>query len=300
MSNMNNLTPHLITTNFIDPNYERLSLTQQAALLGISRGSLYYEPVPVDPRTLDLMNRIDKIHTDWPVYGARKIAKQIIKDNKREREEAEKLGLVVQAEIIIGRKRTKTLMQEMGIEAVYQKPHLSRNSKPHPVYPYLLQGVKASFPNHIWGADITYIKMHGGFLYLVAFLDWYSRFVVGWKLSTTLETAFVLEAANEALTLGIPDIANVDQGVQFTNEDFIGLWNPERTKISMDHRGRCFDNIFTERLWRTFKYEEVYLKDYMTIMEARNAIDTYFQKYNYERLHAALDYKTPAEVYFVN
>lgn len=300
MSNMHNLTPHLITTNFIDSKYERLSLTQQATLLGISRGSLYYEPVPVDPKTLDLMNRIDKIHTDWPVYGARKIAKQIIKDNRREREEARKKGVMPPEEIIIGRKRAKTLMQEMGIEAVYQKPHLSQNNKPHPVYPYLLKGVTASFPNHIWGSDITYIKMHGGFLYLVAFLDWYSRFVVGWKLSTTLETEFVLEAANEALAIGIPYITNVDQGVQFTSEDFLGLWNPERTKISMDHRGRCFDNIFTERLWRTFKYEEVYLKDYMTILEAINSIDTYFQKYNYERLHEALDYKTPAEVYFVN
>lgn len=300
MSNMNNVTPHMIATGFIDPTYERLSLTKQAELLGISRGSLYYEPVPIDRKTLDLMNRVDKIHTDWPVYGARKIAKQIIKDNKREREEARKIGLVVPEEIIIGRKRARTLMQEMGIEAVYQKPHLSRNNTPHPVYPYLLTGVTASFPNHIWGADITYIKMHGGFLYLVAFLDWYSRFVVGWKLSTTLETEFVLEAANEALEIGIPTITNVDQGVQFTSEDFIGLWNPESTKISMDHRGRCFDNIFTERLWRSFKYEEVYLKDYMTIMEARKSIDTYFQKYNYERLHEALDYKTPAEVYFVN
>lgn len=300
MSNMNNLTPHMITTNFIDPTYAQLSLTQQATLLGISRGSLYYEPVPINPQTLDLMNRIDKIHTDWPVYGARKIAKRIIKDNTREREEARKKGLFVPEEIIIGKKRAGTLMREMGIEAVYQKPNLSRNNKPHPVYPYLLQGVKAGFPNHIWGADITYIKMHGGFLYLVAFLDWYSRFVVGWKLSTTLETAFVLEAARQALTIGIPNITNVDQGVQFTDEDFIGLWNPERTKISMDHRGRCFDNIFTERLWRTFKYEEVYLKDYMTIMEARTSINTYFQKYNYERLHEALDYKTPAEVYFVN
>lgn len=300
MSNMNHLTPHMITTNFIDPMYERLSLTKQAELLGISRGSLYYKPVPVDPQTLFLMNRVDKIHTDWPVYGARKIAKQIIKDNKKEREVAMKKGLIVPEEIIIGRKRVRTLMREMGIEAIYQKPHLSRNNKPHPVYPYLLQGVTASFPNHIWGADITYIKMHGGFLYLVAFLDWYSRFVVGWKLSTTLETGFVLEAANEALEIGIPEITNVDQGVQFTSEDFIGLWNPERTKISMDHRGRCFDNIFTERLWRGFKYEEVYVKDYMTIMEARNSIDTYFQKYNYERLHEALGYKTPAEYYFVN
>lgn len=301
MSNMNHLTPHMIAAQFIDGNHPDLSLLQQSGLLGISRGSLYYEPRPVDPQTLDLMNRIDKIHTDWPVYGARKIAKQIVKDFKKEAEGARQKGLsIVTENIAIGRKRVRGLMEDMGIEAVYQKPHLSQNNKPHPVYPYLLQEVKASYPNHIWGADITYIKMHGGFLYLAAFLDWYSRFVVGWKLSTTLETAFVLEAAHEALTIGIPDITNVDQGVQFTDSDFIGLWNPETTKISMDHRGRCFDNIFTERLWRTFKYEEVYLKDYMTIIEARNSIDAYFQKYNYERLHESLAYKTPAEVYFIN
>lgn len=282
MSNMNNLTPHIIGQDFIDPQYTRLSLTKQAELLGISRGSLYYAPVSVGLQTLDLMNRIDKIHTDWPVYGARKIAAQIQRDTQ----------------MVIGRKRVRSLMEDMGIEAIYPKPHLSFNTIPHPVYPYLLSGVTILRPNHVWGADITYIKMHGGFLYLVAFLDWYSRFVVGWKLSTTLETTFVLEAGREALTIGIPDITNVDQGVQFTSDDFIGLWNPKRTKISMDHRGRCFDNIFTERLWRTFKYEEVYLKDYMTIFEARNSIDTYFQKYNYERLHQSLNYKTPAEIYY--
>lgn len=300
MSNMNYLTPHTIATGFIEPGYLNLSIKDQVKLLGISRSSAYYQLKPVDPRTLDLMHRTDKIHTDWPEYGARKIAKQIIKDNKREREEARKKGLIPPEEIIIGRKRARSLMEEMGIEAVYQKPHLSSNNRPHPVYPYLLKGVQIIRPNHVWGTDITYIRMHGGYCYLVCFLDWYSRYVVGWKLSTTLETEFVLEAAKEALTIGIPSIINSDQGVQFTDEDYTGLWNPESTKISMDHRGRCFDNIFTERFWRTLKYGEVYLKDYQSVWEAEKSIGAYITRYNNDYLHESLDYKTPAEVYFVN
>lgn len=284
MSNMNNLTPHNIATGFLEKGLLNLSLKDQARLLGISRASLYYQPQPVNPEDLDLMERIDKIHTDWPVYGARKIAARLKRDT----------GLV------IGRKRARTLMEVMSVEAVYPKPNLSQNNTPHLSYPYLLSGVSIIRPNQVWGADIIYIKMHGGFLYLVAFLDWYSRFILGWKLSTALTTEFVLEAAQEAKTFGIPEITNVDQGVQFTDMDFIGLWNPERTKISMDHRGRCFDNIFTERLWRTLKYEEVYLKDYATVWEAERNIGAYINRYNNERLHEALGYKTPAEIYFSN
>jgi len=291
----------MIGTQFIDPGYKALSLTEQVKLLGISRGSLYYEPVPVNSETVDFMHRIDKIHTDWPEYGARKIAKQIMKDFKKEAEVARRLGLPITTEnMYIGRKRAGSLMREMGIEAVYQKPNLSRNNKPHPVFPYLLKGVTASFPNHVWGTDITYIRMHGGHCYLVCFLDWHSRFVVGWRLSTTLETEFVLEAAKDALGIGIPEIINSDQGVQFTSEDFIGLWDIERTKISMDHKGRCFDNIFTERFWRTLKYGEVYLKDYQSVREAEKSISAYITRYNNDYLHESLDYKTPAEVYFVN
>lgn len=285
MSKMNNLTPHQIADKCVDPSNKLLSLTEQAKLLGISRGSLYYQPLPFDPFTLALMNRIDQIHTDWPTYGARKIAAQLTSDTGE----------------IIGRKRTRTLMEIMGIEATYPKPHLSNNTTAHPIYPYLLKGLRITRPNQVWGADITYIKMQGGFLYLVAIIDWYSRFVLSWKLSTTLETDFVIEAAKEALqTFGNPEIINVDQGVQFTDDEFLALWNKEQTQISMDHRGRCFDNIFTERLWRTLKYEEVYLKDYTTIIEAKLSINDYFKRYDYERLHQALDYKTPAEVYFGN
>jgi len=300
LSNMNNLTPHIIGTQFIDPSYKALSLSEQVKLLGISRGSLYYEPVMVDPKTVDLMNRIDKIHTDWPEYGARKIAKQIIKDNKKEREEAIKKGLILPEKIVIGRKRARSLMEEMGIEALYQKPNLSRNDKEHPVFPYLLKGVTASFPNHIWGTDITYIRLHSSYCYLVCFLDWYSRYVVGWRLSTTLETEFVLAAALEALTIAVPSIVNSDQGVQFTDQKYIGIWDEAQTKISMDHRGRCFDNIFTERFWRTLKYGEVYLKDYQSVWEAEKSIGAYITRYNNDYLHESLDYKTPAEVYFAN
>ncbi len=281
---MNQSTPNMIATQFIDPSYGTLSLTEQTNLLGISRGSLYYEPVLIDPETLDLMHRIDKIHTDWPTYGTMTIAAQLRKET----------------DLAIGRKRVRTLLEEMGIAAIYQKPNLSKNMTAHPVFPYLLKGVKIIKPNHVWGTDITYIRLHGGFVYLVAFLDWYSRYIVSWKLSTTLEQAFVLAAAQEALRIAIPEIINGDQGVQFTSHEYIGLWNPERTKISMDHKGRCFDNIFTERFWRTLKYDEVYLKDYQTVREAESNIGDFIYRYNNIRLHASLGYKTPAEVYFVN
>lgn len=190
-------------------------------------------------------------------------------------------------------------MREMGLEAIYPKPNLSRNNTPHPIYPYLLKGVTARFPNHIWGTDITYIRMQKGFLYLTAYLDWFSRFVLSWRLSTTLEVEFVLEAAEEALhTHGVPEIENSDQGIQYTNEKHIELFANRGAKISMDGRGRAMDNIFTERLWRSVKYEEVYLKDYATVLEAKENIGAYFKFYNYERKHQSHKYKTPAEIYF--
>lgn len=300
MSNMNILRPHTIATQFIEHESNNLTLMDQARLLGISRSSLYYQPKPMNLETLDIMRRIDKIHTDWPEYGARKIAKQIRIDIKKEAELALQKQLPLPPIYYIGRKHARAIMEEMGIEAVYQKPILSKNSVPHPIYPYLLKGITASYPNHIWGTDITYIRMQGSYCYLVCFLDWYSRYVVGWKLSTTLETQFVLEAAQEALSVGIPTIINSDQGVQFTDSMYLNLWNPERTKISMDHRGRCFDNIFTERFWRTLKYGEVYLKDYQTVREAESSIGAWITKYNNTYLHASLDYKTPAKVYLEN
>lgn len=276
MSSKNQLSPRAIVSH-INKTGSVLPLGIQADLLGISRGVLYYQPKPVDEETLFVMNSIDELYTKRPFYGSRKIA----------------------AELGYNRKRIQRLMREMGIEAIYQKPNLSKNAFPHPIYPYLLKGVRASHPNHIWGTDITYIRMHKGFLYLTAYLDWFSRFVLSWRLSTTLEIEFVLDAAEEALTnYQSPQIENSDQGTHYTGEKHIQLFENKGTKVSMDGRGRAMDNIFTERLWRSVKYEEVYLKDYATVLEAKENIGNYFNFYNYERHHQSLNYKTPAEIYF--
>jgi len=257
-------------------------IVTQADLLGVSRGSIYYQPVGVDLEELGVMNRIDEIYTESPFYGSRKIAKQLALD----------LGKGV------NRKRVQRLMHLMGIEAVYPKPNLSFNDQPHPIYPYLLKGLTISKPNQVWGVDITYIRMDHGFLYLVAFMDWFSRFVLSWQLSNSLETAFCLEAAEQAIIYGVPDITNSDQGVQFTSHDYLNFWSEKDVKVSMDSRGRALDNIFTERLWRSLKYEEVYLKSYSSVTEARESIGNYFDFYDFKRLHQSLGYKTPAEIYF--
>ena len=276
MKDENHLSPEEIVSH-INKTSSILPKGIQAELLGISRNSLYYQPKPVDPETLVVMNRIDELYTKRPFYGSRKIARD--------------LGY--------NRKRIQRLMREMGIEAIYQKPNLSKNNIPHPVYPYLLKGIVAAHPNHIWGTDITYIRMHQGFLYLTAYLDWFSRFVLSWRLSTTLEIEFILDAAEEALyKYNAPDIENSDQGTHYTSERHIQLFTGKGTKVSMDGRGRAMDNIFTERLWRSVKYEEVYLKDYATVLEAKEEIGDYFKFYNYERKHQSLNYQTPAGIYF--
>jgi len=276
----NNLKPRDLSLH-IDKSID-LPIAVQAELLGISRASIYYQRVGVDQKEIDLMNEIDRIYTDCPFYGSRKIAKQLTKDLK----------------VPVNRKRVKRLMRIMGIEAIYPKPNLSLNNTPHPIYPYLLKGLDINRPNQVWGADITYIRMEKGFLYLVAFMDWFSRYVVSWRLSNTLEADFCLEAAEEALILAIPEIVNFDQGVQFTSLENINLWEQREVKISMDSRGRAFDNIFNERLWRSLKYEEVYLKSYSSGYETRLSIGKYFDFYNFKRLHQSLGYLTPAEVYF--
>lgn len=259
-----------------------LSLGLQTELLGISRSGIYYQPKPVDKKSLLVMNKIDEIYTAYPFYGSRKIAKEVS----------------LQIGEAVNRKRIQGLMQEMGIQALYPKPQLSRNNPAHTVYPYLLKGVVARYPNHIWGTDITYIRMQHGFVYLVAYLDWFSRYVLSWRLSTTLELPFVLEAAKEALELyGAPYIENNDQGSHFTSEQHRELFEKRGTKMSMDHRGRAFDNIFTERLWRTIKYEEVYLKSYQTVSEAKEHMKAYITFYNNKRLHQSLGYKTPREIF---
>ena len=276
MKDENHLSPRDIVSH-INKTSSILPKGIQAELLGISRNSLYYQPKPVDLETLVIMNQIDELYTKRPFFGSRRIAK----------------------DLDYNRKRIQLLMREMGIEAIYQKPNLSLNNIPHPVYPYLLKGVVAGHPNHIWGTDITYIRMHQGFLYLTAYLDWFSRFVLSWRLSTTLEIEFVLDAAEEALyKYNAPDIENSDQGTHYTSEQHIQLFVSKGTKVSMDGRGRAMDNIFTERLWRSVKYEEVYLKDYATVLEAKEEIRDYFNFYNYERKHQSLNYQTPAEIYF--
>lgn len=259
-----------------------LPLGYQTELLGISRSSIYYQPRPVNDKTLVVMNKIDEVYTSCPFYGSRRIAKEVS----------------LQLQEAVNRKRVQGLMQEMGIQALYPKPNMSKSNPDHRIYPYLLKGVTAGYPNHIWGTDITYIRMQKGFVYLVAYLDWYSRYILSWRLSTTLEMGFVLEAAEEALQIhGAPYIENNDQGSHFTSERHIKLFENKGTKISMDHRGRAFDNIFTERLWRTIKYEEVYLKSYQTVQEAKENMRAYIEFYNNKRLHQSLGYKTPREIY---
>lgn len=282
MSKQARLTPHEIAEAYLDKSRRMIPIYHQCELLGISKSASYYDPVPLSPVDLDLMKRIDRIHTDLPSYGARTMAK----------------ALTGEVGYRIGRKHTGTLMEIMGIEAVYPKPRLSFNNKPHTVFPYLLKGVEIIKPNHVWSSDITYIRMKYGFLYLVVFMDWYSRYILSWLLSDSLKSDFCLTAAKAALKINIPDIVNVDQGVQFTTEDMINIWQNQQVQISMDHKGRCFDNIFTERFWRTLKYEEVYLRDYQTWKEATQSIGEYIEKYNTRRLHQSLGYKTPAKIYF--
>lgn len=264
----------------IVPGLAGLSIRRQCELLGLDRGSYYYVPGEETAENLDLMRRIDRLYMEWPFLGSRRI-----------REFLRRQGIEV------NRKRVQRLMRLMGLEAICPKRHLSANGKDHRVYPYLLRGVAIARPNHVWAADITYIPMRRGFLYLVAILDWYSRYVLAWKLSNSLESAFCRDALAAALQSGTPEIFNTDQGVQFTSDEFTQVLLEEGVKVSMDGKGRVFDNIFVERLWRTVKYEEVYIKDYQVVADAMEGIGSYFRFYNEERLHQSLNYKTPAEVY---
>ncbi len=268
--------------SLLDIKNSALSLTRQAELLGISRSGIYYQPRPVNPFTLTVMEEIDRVYTDWPFYGARRIAREL----KRE-------GLPV------NRKRIARLMRLMGIEAIYPKKNLSLPDKQHRVYPYLLKGLTIDQVNQVWGVDITYIRLRSGWAYLVALMDWYSRYVLAWRLSDSLGSEFCVEALAAALKINLPGIHNSDQGSQLTSQDYVGTLeaNPS-IRISMDGRGRAFDNIFIERLWRTVKYEEVYLKEYTDFMDAKSQLNNYFRFYNQRRLHSALNYQTPAEVYF--
>ncbi len=257
-----------------------ITLTRQCELLGMSRSTLYYEPV-INPYDDILMRLIDKIYTKKPYYGSRKIARDL-----------RKLGHHV------GRKKVQTLMRTMGIEAIYPKQNLSKSNPDHIIYPYLLRNVDVDRPDFVWCSDITYIHLSKGFVYLTAVMDWYSRYVISWELSTSLEVDFCIRALEKALSTGRPDIFNTDQGSQYTSYDFTNILKNNAILISMDGRGRAMDNIFIERLWRSLKYEEVYINDYQTVQDARIGIGNYLNIYNNERLHQSLDYMTPAEVYF--
>jgi len=265
----------------VERGHPALPLAVQADLLGISRSSLYYQPVPPSAEEVALKHRIDALDTQYPFYGSRRI------------------GAVLRREgTVLTRKAVQRHMREMGIAGICPGPNTSKRALEHRVYPYLLRHVISSYPNHVWGIDITYIRLHAGWMYLVAVLDWYSRYVVAWELDQTLEMPFVLAAVQQALAQATPLIWNSDQGSHFTSPQYLALLQAADIQISMDGKNRALDNIFTERLWRTVKYEEVYLHSYDGPKEARQGLTRYLTFYNHERPHQALAYQTPAEVYF--
>lgn len=259
-----------------------LPLTCQSQILELSRSSLYYEAVPISDRDLKLMRLIDEIHLKHPYMGSRSIRDQL-QDMGHE----------------VGRQHISTLMKKMGIAAMYRKPKLSKPHPDHKVYPYLLRNLEISRANQVWAADITYIPMARGFCYLVAIMDWASRKVLAWRLSNTLDSSFCVEALQEALAMyGVPEIFNTDQGSQFTSSAFTGILESHTINISMDGKGRWLDNAFIERLWWSVKYQDVYLKAYTSIAEARQGLSAYFEFYNSRRRHQGLDRRTPDEVYW--
>ena len=258
-----------------------MPVTVQTEMLGLNRTSLYYQPIPPSEKEVATKHQIDEIYTQYPFYGSRRIT------------------VVLRREMVINRKTVQRYMREMGIAGICPGPNLSKRNLEHQIYPYLLRNVTSSYPNHVWGIDITYIRLVGGWMYLVAVLDWFSRFIVSWELDQTLELSFVLKAIECALAQAAPAIWNSDQGSHFTSPQYIERLLAADIRISMDGKGRALDNIFTERLWQTVKYEEVYLHDYASPKDARKGLTRYLDFYNYDRPHQSLDYHTPAEVYYV-
>jgi len=265
----------------IDRNHD-LPIAKQAKALGISRGSVYYLPRPVPAATLAVMRRMDELHLEFPFAGSRMLRDLLNKEG-----------------VEIGRCRVATLMKRMGIEALYRKPNTSKPAPGHKIYPYLLRGMTIDRPNQVWAMDLTYVPMARGFVYLAVVIDWFSRRVLAWRLSITMEAAFCVEALEEALARqGRPEIFNTDQGSQFTSEAFTGVLTRNGIAISMDGKGAWRDNVFVERLWRSVKYEEVYLRAYDTVAEARASIGRYLSFYNTRRPHSSLDRQTPDRAYF--
>ena len=255
----------------LEPNHATLSLARQCALLDLSRSTAYYRSRRDDTLDLEMMRLLDEQYIKTPFYGVRRFTDWLCDQGYG-----------------VGFKRVRRLMRTLGIEAIYPKPRLSRPAPEHRIYPYLLRELEIEHPNQVWCADITYIRMRRGFAYLVAVMDWFSRYVLSWRLSNTVDAAFCIDALDEALEAGAPEIFNTDQGSQFTGHDFTGRLDKAEVRISMDGRGRCFDNIFIERLWRSVKYEEVYLCDYADLHEAEGRLGRYFDFYNHERRHQGL------------
>lgn len=267
----------------IDPDNSDISVCRQCQLLGVSKAAYYYKPRSKSGLNEDLIRMLDEQYTRTPFYGVPKMTEWLKRKG-----------------YCVNHKRVSRLMKLMGLEAIYPKPNLSKPLKEHKKYPYLLRDISIERPDHVWCADITYIRLSQGFIYLVAVMDWHSRYVLSWEVSTMLDKEFCIKALESALLLSKPEIFNTDQGSQFTSDDFTGLLELMGIKISMDGRGRALDNIFVERLWRSVKYEEVYLHSYKTVKEAKAGLARYFHFYNTERIHQSLAYKTPAEVYFSN
>jgi putative transposase len=261
-----------------------LPITKQVKVLRISRGSVYYLPRPVSPSDLEVMRRLDRLHLEHPFAGSRMLH-----------------GLLIGEGYKIGRRHVKTLMKRMGIEALYRRPRTTKPAPGHTIYPYLLRGMEVTRPNQVWAMDITYIPMARGFVYLAVVLDWFSRRVLSWRLSITMEAAFCVETLEDALSRhSKPDIFNTDQGSQFTGAAFTGVLIKNGIAISMDGKGAWRDNVFVERLWRSVKYEEVYLHAYDSVGEARNSIGRYLDFYNGRRPHSSLDGATPDHAYFTS
>lgn len=264
----------------IESSDNGLSISCQCDLLGVSRSTYYYKPITESEYNLMLMQEIDKLYLDNPAYGSRLMAANLVKKG-----------------FLVNRKKVSRLMKLMGIEAIYPKPKIRTTQPGYTKFPYLLTNLNITAQNQVWGTDITYIPVAGGYLYLVAYLDLYSRFVLSWQLSNSLDSSFCLEALEMAFKYGQPEIINSDQGVQYTSHAYVDLVRNKGVNLSMSGKGKCWDNIFVERFWRTLKYEEVYLKQYENSLDTHENIYNYIENYNRKRLHSSLNYKTPMEVY---
>jgi putative transposase len=265
----------------IEPEHAAISIRRQCALLGLNRSTLYYQPATESAVNLQLMRLIDEQYLQTPFYGWPRMTAHLRRQGYH-----------------VNGKRIRRLMQLMNLQAIYPKPKTTVSAKDHQIYPYLLRNLTITRPNQVWSADITYVPMQRGFMYLVAVLDWFSRYVLAWQLSNTLDGSFCLKALQQALEQGTPTIFNTDQGVQFTASNFTGCLAAAGVRISMDGRGRAVDNIFVERLWRTVKYEDLYVKDYASVPALEAGLERYFHFYNHDRPHQSLQYRTPAEVHY--